>query len=70
MSTAEKFPRPWRVEEVNTTFIVRDATGVVIGRAEAGPNMTREEARAIAHKMVESAEALSSATEVERERRL
>ena len=65
MSTAEKFPRPWRVEAAGAAFLVKDAKGVVVGRAEAGPAMTREEARAIAEGMVASADALASTREIQ-----
>lgn len=68
MSTTDRFPRPWRVEESDAAFVVRDARGVIVGRAEARPGVTRDEAREIAQKMVMSAEALSAASKVERER--
>ena len=61
MPKVEKFPRPWRVEAVGAAFVVTDAVGVVVGRVQAGPQMTSAEAKDIAEKMVESADALATA---------
>lgn len=70
MPNVEKFPRPWRVEETAAAYVVRDAFGAVVGRVQAGPQMTRAEAKDIAEKMVESVDVLAAADEVHQQKEI
>jgi hypothetical protein len=55
--TERRFPPPWRVEELNTAFVVRDDNGQKLayvhfvdepGRRSAANLLTKDEARRIA----------------------
>lgn len=68
MPTARRFSPPWMIEEHTETFIVRDATGQVLGyfyfedepqRQMSMKRLSRDEARRLAVKFAELPELLS-----------